>query len=98
MFGNSETQTFRVSIYNEEGHLQQDSDPLDYQFALDYERVHSFFYDEYVGWARCMAEVGCVERETSDKEYKSLLLFYDSFEGENWRNNANWLDGDPCIN
>ena len=98
VFGNSETQTFRVSIYNEEGHLQQDSDPLDIQFALDYERVHSFFYDEYVGWARCMAEVGCVELETSDKEYKSLLLFYDAFDGENWRNNANWLEGDPCIN
>ena len=45
-----------------------------------------------------MAEVGCVERKTSDIEYVALILFYEAFIGDNWRFNDNWLEGDPCIN
>ena len=65
---------------------------------LEHDRVHAFLYTEYVGWARCMAEVGCVEKQTSTEELIALLMFYDSFSGSQWRINDNWLDGDPCLN
>lgn len=91
-------QAFELQIYSDAGYLQQMSDPLDEAFLLDLERVHSFLFTEYVGWARCMAEVGCVEKSTSLEEHNALLAFYESFGGEEWRFYDNWLVGDPCVN
>ena len=65
---------------------------------LEYDRVHSFLYTEYVGLARCMAEVGCVERHVSETELAALVAFYKAFNGDNWRFYDNWLVGDPCVN
>lgn len=65
---------------------------------LDYDHVHSFLHTEYVGWARCMAETGCVERLASRDELDALIIFYESFNGDEWRANDNWMEGDPCTN
>lgn len=65
---------------------------------LEHDKVHSFLFTEYVGWARCMAEVGCVERHTSTSEKCALFSLYDALGGDYWRFNYNWLVGDPCVN
>ena len=91
-------QAFYIQISNAQGELQQASDLRDEQFLLEYDRVHSFLYSEYVGWARCMAEVGCVEREVTELELIALESFYEDFAGDLWRFNDNWLVGDPCTN
>lgn len=67
-------------------------------FMLEHDKIHAFLYTEYVGWARCMAEVGCVEKHTSTLEKCALVSFYDTLNGDNWRFNDNWLVGDPCVN
>ena len=74
------------------------SDPLDEKFMIEHERIHSFLYTEWKGWGRCMAEVGCVERHTSALEKEALVAFYNTTNGNEWRFNDNWLEGDPCVN
>ena len=34
----------------------------------------------------------------SPSEIDGLVAFYDSTDGDNWRFNDNWKDGDPCDN
>ena len=89
---------FQIQIRNENGELAMTSDYRDQQYLLTHERVNSFLYTEYVGWARCMAEVGCVEKNTSEAERAALVSFYEAFRGVHWRFSDNWLVDDPCVN
>ena len=74
------------------------SDPLNESYFIDFKKIHSFHYTNYDDWARCMADVGCVEIKTSIPEHAALIDFYNGFNGEDWRIADNWLDGDPCMN
>ena len=67
-------------------------------FMIEQDTIHSFLFTGYVGWARCMAEVGCVEKHTSSKEKEALEAFYDTTNGAEWRFYDNWNSGDPCVN
>ena len=39
-----------------------------------------------------------VEADVSSEERDALVSFYNSTSGDDWRNNTNWLSGDPCTN
>ena len=85
-------------MYNKTDFLQQVSDHNDESFMLELDKVHKFLYERFDGNARCMAEVGCVEKTVSAEELDALKIFYQKLEGANWRFKHNWLEGDPCTN
>lgn len=37
-------------------------------------------------------------RQTTTSEKSALLQFYNSLNGQIWKDNRNWLNGDPCLN
>ena len=74
------------------------SNSLDKSYFIDFKKTHSFHYTKYDDWARCTAEIGCVEKMASVKETNALIDFYDEFGGPSWKINDNWKVGDPCLN
>ena len=85
-------------MYGGNGIRYMASDQLNESYFINFAKIHSFHYTNYDDWARCMADVGCVEIKTTVSEHSALIDFYNSFDGSRWRIRDNWLDGDPCVN
>ena len=47
--------------YGGQGISYMRSDQLNEKYFIDFTKIHSFHYTNYDNWARCMADVGCVE-------------------------------------
>ena len=84
-----------MEIYSGPGYIQQHSDAFLETNFIVFEPTKAKYY-HYLDWTTCDI-YGC-QSVTSTDERDALEEFFRSTNGYFWRNNENWLDGDPCTN